>query len=76
MSNDLAAISAVKEPHIGHYESLNTIGQENFTRVRLAWHILIRREVAVKIINWWGSSRLFQKVQCGGLECPKYHKVI
>lgn len=40
-------MSTEGEPHIGHYELPNNIGQETFAKERLAWHILTRTEVAV-----------------------------
>lgn len=71
MSNDLVAIPDKEEPHIGHDEFLNTSGQGTFAKVRLTQLILTRTEVAIKVINWRGSSRLFQAVHCKkGLNHP------
>ncbi|XP_011361609.1 serine/threonine-protein kinase MARK2-like [Pteropus vampyrus] len=61
MAYNLAAISD-KEPHIGHYKLLNTIGEGSFAKVRLARHILTGTEVAVKVINRQGSYRPFREV--------------
>ncbi|EHB09210.1 Serine/threonine-protein kinase MARK2 [Heterocephalus glaber] len=46
-----SATSADKQPHIGNYRLLKTIGKGNFTMVKLARHILPGKEVAVKIID-------------------------
>lgn len=61
MAYNFAAISD-KEPHIGHYKLLNTIGEGSFAKVRLARHILTGTEVAIKVINRHGSYRPFREV--------------
>lgn len=55
----LGAAPFSEQPHIDHYELLNTVSQGTFAKVRLTRHILIRTEVTVKVIHWWGSSKLF-----------------
>lgn len=62
MSSDLAAIPANEKPHIGLHELPKTTGQGTFVNARLAWHIPMGTEVAVKVINWQGSPILFQEV--------------
>lgn len=45
------AISADEEVHTDNYEILHTIGEGNFSKVKLAWHILTGTEVANKVIK-------------------------
>ena len=47
----LTAISANEETRIDNYEILHTTGEDRFTKVKLAQHILTRTEVAVKVIK-------------------------
>ncbi|KAB0393828.1 hypothetical protein E2I00_017095 [Balaenoptera physalus] len=47
----LTAISANEEARIDNYEILHTTGEDRFTKVKLAQHILTRTEVAIKVIK-------------------------
>ena len=76
MTNDLAAISGLKEHFIGDYTLLNTIGKGSFAKVWLAYHMLTGTEVAVKAIKQWGVARCFKEVRClKGLNHPNITKL-
>ncbi|KAJ8789716.1 hypothetical protein J1605_004850 [Eschrichtius robustus] len=51
MMQGLTAISANEEACIDNYKILHTTGEDRFTKVKLAQHILTRTEVAVKVIK-------------------------
>ncbi|KAF5912296.1 hypothetical protein HPG69_013464 [Diceros bicornis minor] len=62
------ALSVEEEIHFGHCRLLKTITKGTFAKVKLAWHILTRKEVAVKIIkktqqNSFSLQRLSCEVQ-------------
>ncbi|XP_036093946.1 MAP/microtubule affinity-regulating kinase 4-like [Rousettus aegyptiacus] len=63
MPHDLAAISPITEPHIGHYQLLHTIGKGTFGVVKLARHIITGVEVAVKVIDRRGVYRPQQEAK-------------
>ncbi|XP_054994934.1 MAP/microtubule affinity-regulating kinase 4-like [Sorex araneus] len=63
------AISSCPEeqPHVGNYHLLRTIEKGNFAKVKLAQHILMGREVAIRIIdktqlNSSSLQKLFREV--------------
>ncbi|KAF5918937.1 hypothetical protein HPG69_005978 [Diceros bicornis minor] len=61
----LFAVSAEKETHVGNCWLLNTISTGNLAKVKLAWHILTHKEVAMTIVDKTrqGSFSL-QKLSC------------
>ena len=61
MSSDSAALSAKQECRVGGYELLSPIGKGSFSKVMLARHLVTGAEVAVKIINKCGFSRVSQE---------------
>ncbi|XP_036092824.1 serine/threonine-protein kinase MARK2-like [Rousettus aegyptiacus] len=63
MPHDLAAISPVREPRIGHYQLLQTIGEGTYGVVKLARHIITGVEVAVKVIDRRGAYRPRREVK-------------
>ena len=50
------AISANKIARIKHYEILGTIGEGHFAKVKLAWHVLTKGLVAIKVIQKTNQS--------------------
>lgn len=75
MLQGLAVISAEEEPYTGNYKLLNTFGQGNIIKVKLAWHILTRAEVAVTVIKSQEISSSLQGLLCEvhcmkALNCP------
>ncbi|XP_040091486.1 serine/threonine-protein kinase MARK2-like [Oryx dammah] len=50
------AICANKIARIKHYEILETIGEGHFAKVKLAWHALTKRVVAIKVIQKTNQS--------------------
>lgn len=50
------AISTNKIARLKHYEILETIGEGHFAKVKLAWHALTKRLVAIKVIQKTNQS--------------------
>ena len=57
------AISANKTAGIKNYEILETIGEGHFAKVKLAWHALTKRMVAIKVIQKTDQSLFRVKEQ-------------
>ena len=63
MPHDLTATPPVREPRIGNYQLLHTLGEGAFAKVKLARHIPTGVEVAVKIIDRQGAYRPLQEIR-------------
>lgn len=53
---DLMAISIRKVAHIENHEILDTIGEGQFAKVKLAQHVLTKEVVAIKVIQKTNQS--------------------
>ena len=74
MLHDLAAIPRDEQLRIGYYQLLNTIGEGNSAKVKLARQILTGIEVAVKVINRHRSYRPFREVHA--MKTLNHHNIV